>query len=263
MIIDYIAYLGVGAVAGVLAGLLGIGGGLVIVPVLVFLFRHQGMDDSIVMHLAIGSSLSTIVVTSLGSIRAHHGRGSVIWPVVASLTPGIVAGALLGAAVAELLETLWLQRVFGVFVLSVAVQLLTSPAIVPHRNLPGVPGMLSAGGIIGTVSSLVGIGGGTLTVPFLTWHRIAMVKAVGTSSACGLPIALAGTIGFLVSGWGNPALPQAATGYLFWPAIIGIVLTSFLMTSVGAALAHRLPVTTLKRVFALFLIVVGIRLLVG
>lgn len=263
MIVDYIAYLGVGAVAGVMAGLLGIGGGLVIVPVLVFLFRHQGMDESIVMHLAIGSSLATIVVTSIGSIRAHHGRGAVNWAVVKSLTPGIVAGALIGALVADMLDTLWLQRIFGFFVISVAIQLLSAKPVIEHRDLPSGSGMFAAGGVIGGISSLVGIGGGSLTVPFLVWHRVPMVGAVGTSSACGLPIAIAGALGFFVTGFGHSALPPGATGYLYWPAIFGIVVTSFFLTSVGAMLAHRLPVKTLKRVFALFLFVVGVRLLLG
>lgn len=257
------AYLVTGVVAGVMAGLLGVGGGLVIVPVLVWLFRKLGMDESIVMHLAVGTSLATIVMTSISSVRSHHRRGAVRWPLFWQLTPGIVAGALLGAVVAEQLETLWLQRVFGVFAILVSFQMVFSSRVEPHRQLPGKAGMTVAGGLIGTISSVVGIGGGSMTVPFLSWNNIPMVNAVATSSACGLPIAIAGATGFLVAGWGNAALPAWSSGYLYWPAAAGIIMTSVLMAPVGARLAHQLPVKTLKKIFAALLFVIGIRLLVG
>lgn len=246
-----------------MAGLLGVGGGLVIVPVLVWLFRKLGMDESVVMHLAVGTSLATIVMTSISSVRSHHKRGAVLWALFRQLTPGIVVGALLGAAIAEQLDTLWLQRVFGIFAILVSFQMAFSSKVQPHRQLPGRAGMSAAGGVIGSISSVVGIGGGSMTVPFLSWNNVPMVNAVATSSACGLPIAVAGALGFLISGWGNAALPAGSSGYLYWPAIGGIVVTSFLLAPLGASLAHQLPVKTLKKIFAALLFVIGIRLLVG
>lgn len=258
---EWLGYLGVGAVAGVLAGLLGVGGGLVIVPVLLWLFTAQGFDGSIVLHLAIGTSLGTIIATSVSSIRAHHRRGAVRWPLVVRLAPGIVLGALAGAWLADQISTLWLQRVFAVFVITVGVQMLANPRVTGHRDRPGAVGMGLAGTVIGAVSALVGIGGGTLTVPFLMWHRVPAVNAVATSSACGLPIAIAGAFGFVVMGWMEAALPSAATGYLYWPALAGIAAASVVTAPLGAWLAHRLPVPVLKRLFALLLLGVGVRLL--
>jgi uncharacterized membrane protein YfcA len=255
------AYVLTGAVAGVMGGMLGIGGGLVIVPVLVWLFRQQGMDESVVMHLAVGSSLATIVVTSIGAVQAHHRRGAVLWAEARVLVPGILLGALGGALVAEQLPTMWLQRLFALFVISVGLRMMVQGS--PKRQLQGggAATNLLAGGIIGAVSALVGIGGGSLTVPWLSWKGIPMVNAVATSSACGLPIALAGALGFAFTGWGKEALPPLASGYLYWPAIAGIVISSYLLAPLGARLAHGLPVIVLRRVFALLLLLIGFRLL--
>ena len=258
---EWIGYLGVGAIGGILAGLLGVGGGLVIVPVLLWLFTVQGFDSAVVLHLAIGTSLGTIIATSVSSVRAHHRRGAVRWALVARLAPGIVVGALAGAWLADQFSTLWLQRVFALFVISVGVQMLGNPKVTGHRDPPGAAGMGVAGTVIGVVSALGGIGGGTLTVPFLIWHRVPAVNAVATSSACGLPIAIAGALGFLVTGWGEAALPPAATGYIYWPALLGIAATSVITAPLGAWLAHRLPVPVLKRLFAALLLGVGSKLL--
>ncbi len=257
------AYLLVGSGAGVLAGLLGVGGGVVIVPVLVWVFRHNGFDDSLLMQLAVGTSLGTIVVTSLSSIRAHQRRNAILWPVVLRLAPGIVAGAWLGAVIAGALPSPVLQRVFAVFIILIGLQMASGRQPMGGGRLPGAAGMLGAGGVIGTVSALVGIGGGSLTVPFLTWAGVQMRNAVATSAACGLPIALAGTLGFVVEGWHNPVLPAGSTGYLYWPALLGVVSASFLTAPIGARLAHSLPVKALKRVFALLLLVLGVRMLTG
>jgi uncharacterized membrane protein YfcA len=256
-------YLAVGAFAGLLAGLFGVGGGLVIVPVLAFVFRAQGVDAAVLMHLAIGTSLATIVFTSLASVHAHHRRGAVLWPVFARLVPGIVLGAWLGAAVADALPGMALRRVFGIFELVVAAQLALDLRPAPHRGLPGPFGTAIAGAVIGAVSAIVGIGGGTLTVPFLTWCNVAMKNAVATSAAAGLPIALAGAIGFLAAGWGEPSRPAGSTGYLYWPALLGIVAASMPMAPFGARLAHSLPGALLKRIFAGFLALLGIAMLTG
>jgi len=256
-------YLVVGAFAGMFAGLLGVGGGLIIVPVLVFIFQSQGMADTVIVHLAIGTSLATIALTSLSSVAAHHRRGAVRWPVFRALTPGIVIGALFGAAVADALPSAGLRGVFGVFELGVALQLVLDRKPEPHRGLPGWVGMTFAGAGIGAVSGIVGIGGGTLTVPFLVWCNVTLRQAVATSAACGFPIAIAGAAGYVLTGWNAPALPAGATGYVYWPAFAGIAVTSVLFAPLGARLAHTLPVPVLRRFFALFLAVLGVKMLWG
>ncbi len=256
-------YLTLGLFAGVMAGLLGVGGGLIIVPALAWIFHHQQVGDAITMHLAIGTSLATIVVTSISSVRAHHRRGAVLWPIFWRLTPGIVVGAWLGAAIADALPSAVLSKVFAVFVLTVAAQMGFGAKPAPHRDLPGTAGMLTAGGVVGAVSAIVGIGGGSLTVPFLTWCNTAIRQAVATSSACGLPIALAGTLGFIVTGLNAAGRPDWSLGYVYGPALVGIALTSMLSAPLGAKLAHTLPTDVLKKVFAVFLTLVGVKMLLG
>ncbi len=258
---ELVFYLLLGGVAGILAGLLGVGGGLVIVPVLAWLFYRADIAQEVVMHLAIGTSLATIVFTAISSIWAHHRRGAVLWAAFLQMTPGIVLGAALGAAVADKLPSETLQGIFGVFELVVALQMGLNIQPDPHRTLPGRWGMSGAGSLIGMVSAVVGIGGGTMTVPFLQWCNVPMRQAVATSAACGLPIAAAGAVGFVIAGWGTPALPAWSSGYLYWPAFAGIVVASMLFAPVGARLAHRLPAASLKRFFALFLAFLGLRML--
>ena len=254
-------YLAVGAFAGTLAGLFGVGGGLVIVPVLVFIFKGQGISEAVIMHLAVGTSLATIVFTAISSVRAHHKRGAVRWDVVQRLTPGIVVGALLGTVIADAMPAAVLRIFFAVFELTVAGLLWWNHQPAAHRGLPGTLGMSAAGGVIGAVSSIVGIGGGTLTVPFLTWCKVHLRQAIATSSACGLPIAVAGALGFLIMGWNEAQLPAWTTGYIYWPAFAGIGIASVLFAPLGAKLAHALPVDTLRKFFALFLAALGVRIL--
>ena len=256
-------FLALGAFAGVMAGLLGVGGGLIIVPVLAWILRGQHINDAIIMHLAIGTSLATIVVTSISSVRAHHQRGAVLWPVVWQLTPGIVIGAWLGAAVADALPSAALSRIFALFVLAVAAQMAFGAKPAPHRGLPGAVGMTVTGGVIGVVSAIVGIGGGSLTVPFLTWCNTAMRQAVATSAACGLPIALAGAIGFIVTGLNAADRPAWSLGYVYGPALAGVAFASMLLAPLGAKLAHTLPTEILKKIFAVFLTLVGTKMLLG
>ncbi|GAB6040645.1 sulfite exporter TauE/SafE family protein [Endothiovibrio diazotrophicus] len=255
---DLLIYLPVGAVVGVIAGMLGVGGGLLIVPVLVWLFTRQGMAPEVVTHVAVGTSLATIVITSIASIRAHHKRGAVAWPTFGALTPGIVSGAFVGAWLAHRLPSGDLGTLFGVFELSVATQMGLALRPRPHRTLPGPAGLAAAGGVIGTLSAIVGVGGGTLTVPFLSWCNVEMRRAVATSAACGLPIAIAGAAGFVINGWGAAGLPDWSSGYLYWPAFAGIVAASALTAPAGAWLAHTLPTDLLKRLFALFLLGLGL-----
>ena len=260
-------YLVLGACTGVLAGLFGVGGGLVMVPVMVYLFQADGMPASVVVHMAIGTSLATIMLTSVSSVYAHYRHGAVLWSVWLRLIPGVLMGALLGAAIADVLSSQGLRRVFGVFELLIGAHMayMRTPLSRTHHaaaepSLPGPLGMGLAGTVIGSVSAIIGIGGGTLTVPFLVWCNIPLRKAVATSAACGLPIAIAGTIGFIITGWHTTTIPYSS-GYVYWPAFASIGIASMLFAPVGARLAHTLPVPVLRRMFALLLLGLGVRML--
>jgi uncharacterized membrane protein YfcA len=255
-------YLLVGVVAGVLAGLFGIGGGLIIVPALNLTFRLQGVGDENLMHLALGTSLATIFGTALSSVLAHHRRGAIQWKVARRLMPGIVIGTLIGAMAAHQIPSPFLQRGFGLFEIAIALQMLLAKGTKPHRNLPGNLVMTTAGGSIGFMSALAGIGGGTLTVPFLVWHSLAMRHAVAISSACGLPIAIAGTLGYLWAGWHQPDLPEFSTGYVYWPAVLGISVTTLAFAPLGARLAHQLAEQRARRLFALLMASIGLNMLI-
>ena len=257
---DILILLSMGGLAGMLAGLLGIGGGVIIVPVLALVFAHQGVHTDVIMHVAIGTSLGTIVITSLSSIRAHQRRGGIDWRVFRTITPGIIVGGMLGAVIARQLGGDTLRVTFAVFMLLVAAQMALGNAAPPHRTLPGTAGMLVAGGLIGTVSTLMGVGGGSMSVPFLTWCNMQVRKAVATSAAIGLPIAVTGALSYMVSGWDSAHLPPWSIGFINVPAFIGIVVASTLFAPLGAALAHRIPPLLLKRLFAAFLLVLGIRM---
>jgi uncharacterized membrane protein YfcA len=262
--LEIVSLLVLGVFAGVLAGLLGVGGGLIIVPVLVWLFHsHPDIAPVSIMHLALGTSSATIMITAISSIISHHRRGAILWPVALQLSPGIVLGALSGAAVAHLLSSDTLRVVFGIFVLLIAIQMGFGAQPAPHRQLPRWEGMSLVGVIIGLISALVGIGGGSLTVPFLAWCNVAMRNAVATSAACGFPIAVSSTVGFIIMGWQVDGLPAGSTGYVYWPAFIAIVPMTLLFAPLGAKLAHSIPVNTLKRFFALFLAAVAIKMLLS
>ncbi len=256
-------YLLAGAVAGLIGGLFGLGGGVVMVPVLLLVFAAQGLPEAVIMHMAVGSSLAVIVLTSLSSVRAHHQLGGVLWPAFRRMVGGIAVGAFLGAWVADSLSSAALQNVFAVFILAVATKMALGLSPPAAGRLPGTPGLNAAGGVIGLLSALVGIGGGTLSVPFFTWAGTTMRQAVATSAACGLPIAVAGAAGFMVTGWGRAELPELATGYVYWPAVGGLALASVFVAPLGAKLAHRLPGDLLRRLFAALLVLVALRLLFG
>ncbi|MDO9189158.1 MAG: sulfite exporter TauE/SafE family protein [Sulfurimicrobium sp.] len=259
----WLFYLLTGIVAGFLAGLLGVGGGLVIVPVLTFIFTAQHFPASHILHLALGTSLASILFTSVSSLRAHHAHGAVNWQLVRGVTPGILAGTFLGTVLAAQLSSNFLKGFFVMFVYYVATQMLLNIKPKPTRQLPGWGGLFGAGSIIGGVSSLVGIGGGTLSVPFMTWCNIKMHQAIGTSAAIGFPIALAGAVGYIVNGLGTAGLPEYHLGFVYLPALAGLVLASVLTAPLGARLAHRLPVPQLKKIFAALLYVLGTRMLVS
>jgi uncharacterized membrane protein YfcA len=256
-------YLAVGAVAGVLAGLLGIGGGLVIVPMLVFCMELQNLPQELIMHLALGTSMASIMFTSVSSFMAHHRRGAVEWSVVRRIVAGILVGTLLGAWVAAQMSTGALKIFFVIFLYYVCYQMLSGKKPKPSRVMPGAAGMFGAGNVIGVVSSLVGIGGGTLSVPFMVWHNIPIHKAIGTSAAIGFPIAVAGTVGYIMNGWGVETLPPYSLGYVSLVALVSIAVMSVITAPLGVRLAHSLPVDKLKRVFALILFLVGTKMLIS
>ena len=256
----WLMYVSLGAFAGILAGLLGVGGGLVIVPVLTFIFTAQHLPDAHILHLALGTSLASIMFTSVSSLRAHHQRGAVDWIVVRRISLGIVVGTFGGSWVAAQLSTRFLKAFFVVFLYYVATQMLLNIKPKPHRQLPGLTAMFGVGGVIGGVSSLVGIGGGSLSVPFLTWCNVAIHRAIGTSAAIGFPIAVAGAVGYVVNGL-SAQLPLYSLGFVYLPALAGIAAASIVTAPIGAKLAHSLPVDKLKKIFALLLIVMGTKLL--
>jgi hypothetical protein len=260
---ELLTYLLTGAIAGLMAGLLGIGGGLVIVPALVWLFAQYGFVSETLMHYAVGTSLAVIVPTSLSSLLAHQRLGSVNWPVARWMIPGVLLGALFSAWLAKQISSVHLSQFFGVFMLLVAAKFIIGVNPGPGRALPGAPGLGVAGGVIGLVSALLGIGGGSLSVPFLLWCGENIRVAVGTAATLGFPVAVAGTAGFIVNGLGSPDQPGFNSGFVYWPAVAGIVLASVPLAPFGARLAHHLPQKTLQRVFALLLIVIGLKMVLG
>ena len=261
----WLLYLGTGAFAGVLAGLLGVGGGLVIVPILNFVFQLQNLPAAYIQHLALGTSLASIMFTSVSSLRAHHQRGAVVWPIVRAITPGILVGTFLGSKVAALLSTRFLTGFFVVFLYYVAAQMLLNIKPKASRQVPGNLGMFGAGSVIGGVSALVGIGGGTLSVPFMTWCNVALHTCIGTSAAIGFPIAVAGAAGFYVNGLSAslPGLAEGYAGFIYLPALAGVAAASVLTAPLGAKLAHSLPVGKLKKIFACLLLIMGTKMLWG
>jgi len=263
MLTILLIYLGLGSVVGILAGLLGVGGGLIIVPMVVFTLTWQGAPSQFLMHLALGTSLASIIFTSVSSFWAHHKRGAVHWEVVRRIVPGILVGTFLGSCLASRLSTNLLKGVFVVFLYYMAFQMLADLKPKPTRGLPGPLGMFGVGNGIGAVSSLVGIGGGSLSVPFMVWCNLTVHDAIGTSAAIGFPIAIAGTVGYIVNGLNVSGLPAYCLGYVYLPALAGIVAASVFTAPLGVRLAHSLPVGKLKRVFALLLFVMGTKMLIG
>lgn len=263
MILELLPFLAVGLVSGILAGLLGVGGGIVIVPGLAFLLAGGDVPPDRLMHVAVGTSLACIVVTSMSSLYAHHRRGAVQWHIFRMMAPGILFGAVLGALIADDLHSRALATVFGVFLLLVATRMLFGGQPVPGRSLPRALALGAWSTGIGALSSLLGIGGGTMTVPLLTWSNVPLHGAVGTAAAIGLPIALAGTAAFVVTGWNAAGLPVHSTGYVYWPAFLAVAPVSVAAAPFGARLAHALPVHRLRMIFAGFIVLIALRMLLG
>jgi len=233
---EFVLYLLLGACAGVLAGLFGVGGGIIIVPVLVFSFTLQGFEPSVLTHLAVGTSLATIIFTSINAVREHQRKGAVQWSIFVWMTVGILIGAGIGAKTASLIQGPMLQKIIGVFALVVAAQMALDLRPKASRGIPGKPGLSVAGVVIGWASAIFGIGGGSLPGPFLPWRSLPMQQAVAPSSACGLPIALASALSFMLLGWDDSHLPPHSLGYVYLPALLGIALTSMFFARYGARL---------------------------
>ena len=243
--------LALGITAGFLAGLLGIGGGMIMVPFITFIMGSRGVAPELSVKMAIATSMATIIFTSVSSVRAHHKRGAVRWDVVKRLAPGIVIGsAIASLGVFSLLKGSWLALFFSLFVGFSATQMLLDRKPQPTRTMPGTAGQLGAGGVIGFLSGLVGAGGGFVSVPFMTWCNVPIHNAVATSAALGFPIALANVIGYVLGGQSVADLPAGSLGYVWLPALGVIATCSVLTAPLGAKAAHNLPVKKLKRVFA-------------
>lgn len=256
---ELITYLLIGAIAGFTAGLFGVGGGLIIVPILFIVFSQAGYDASVIMHMAVGTSLATIIVTSMSSVMAHHKKGAVLWQVVKNLAPGLVIGAFFGAGIADYLSGQGLQLVIGVFALWMGIRMFrgAKAQIDNTKQLPPRSAQMLAGGGIGVASAIFGIGGGSLTVPYLNKYGVVMQKAVATSAACGLPIAIAGALGFMWFGAKNAVTTPNTLGYVHIYAFIGISVMSFITAKIGAKVAHKLSPSMLKKCFAGLLSCVG------
>lgn len=256
---EWLSYAGAGTIAGLVAGLFGVGGGLVIVPILLMVFSWQHMSPDVAIHVAIGTSLMTITITSLSSISAHHRYGNTDWATVKLLAPGLILGSLAGAVIASSLSSAWLQNVFAVFALLMAIRLwLPKPTVISDR-LMGRKALSSYGVGAGVVSAMVGIGGGSLVVPYLVMAGQQVQRAVGTAAACGFPIAFSGVIGFMLMGTQVHHISAPwQTGFVHWQAFAGIIVTSVFMAPLGAKLAQHLPSRHLSQLFSLLLFTIGL-----
>ncbi len=259
----WIAYLAVGAAVGFLAGLLGIGGGAIIVPMLVWVYAAQGFPSAHVLHIALGTSLATIFFTSLASTRAHHQRGAVDWKVARAMAPGILAGSFGAAVTASYLPTRPLAMVFTALAFYAAASILFDIRPARTRDLPGPAGIFAAGAVIGIASSLLAAGGAFLTIPFLVWCNMPVRRAIGTAAANGFPIALAGGLGYIIQGMRVEGLPAGSLGFVYLPAFALIVVTSMLLAPIGTRMAYVLPLKQLRILLGLVLLGLAVRTLVS
>jgi uncharacterized membrane protein YfcA len=257
----WLAYLAIGSVVGFFAGLLGIGGGMVMVPMLAWAFTAQGLAAEHIVHLALGTSMATIMFTSVSSMRAHHAHDAVDWKVARGMAPGILTGSFLAALAAGLIPTRPLAVMFTMLVFYAATQILFDLRPKRSRELPGPTGVFAAGAGIGAISSLLAAGGAFMCIPFLVWCSVPVRRAIGTAAAVGLPIAVAGTAGYVLQGLRVAGLPAGTLGYVYLPALALVVITSMLAAPIGARVAHRVPVKRLRIVFAAVLYALAARML--
>jgi uncharacterized membrane protein YfcA len=256
------AYLALGAFIGFFSGLLGIGGGSAMVPVLALIFSAKGFPPGQVVHLALGTAITTIIFTSASSVRSHQQRKAVNWGIVLRLMPGVIAGTFGGALLAGHLDARVLTVAFTLLIYYLGTQMLLDRNPAAMRSLPGPAALSAAGGIIGFIGSLTGTAGASLTVPYLVRRSLGVHEAIGTAAAVGWPLAAAGTLGYIAGAAGTPGLPEWSAGFVYLPALAWIVVASMAMAPVGARVAHRTPGRTLKRVFAVVLFVLATNMLV-
>lgn len=257
----WIPYAICGIFAGMLAGLLGIGGGLIVVPFLIIFLPTIGVNPAHVMKIAIGTSLAVIAITATASVTTHHRHQAVLWPLFSQLLPGIILGAILGTTFAIYLPGTVLQRLFGIFVIVTAYLMASNFQTSPSTNLPGPSGLRCVGIILGCISSVLGTAGGIFVVPYLTYHRVPIHHAAATAAACGLPVAITGAISFMIMGSPTQTSLAWSTGYIYWPAFLGIASLTVFVAPIFAKLSHRLPAQKLKKIFALFLLVTAAKML--
>jgi len=256
-----LAYLFLGVLVGFLAGLLGVGGGGVMVPILTALFLAQGIAIDQVVHIALATSMASIILTSLSSMRAHHSRGAVRWDIVRLMAPGVILGTFSATFLAALSSATGLAIFFTLFMGYTALQMFLNKQPKPSSAIRSNSELFVAGGGIGAISAVVSIGGGSLTVPYLSWRNINIKTAIGTSAAMGIPISIAGTLGYIVNGWNSSSDLGYSLGFVYLPAVGLISMMSILFAPIGAKLAHKLPVTVIKKIFAMLLLVLAVKML--
>jgi len=257
----FLVFLILGAAAGFLSGLFGIGGGIIIVPVLVYSFTLSHFPEPLIMQMALGTSLSVILIISFNAALAHNKIGNLQWPVLKKLVPGLLLGSFVGGTAAHYLPTETLKIAFAVFMFFIALRMWFEFKPKASGSLPATPFMLAISTVIGSISALFGIGGGSLVVPFLTWCQLPARQAVGTASATGVAVAITGSASFLISGYKVENLPEWSLGYIYLPAFVGIVITSTPFVRLGARLASSLPPKILKRSFAILLLLVALKMI--
>jgi len=258
-----LSFLLLGIFVGFIAGLLGVGGGGILVPILTSLFLLQGVPVNKVVHLALGTSMACIIITSFSSLRAHHKKGAVIWKIVKMMSLGVIIGTFISTFISSYLNSFYLAIFFSLFMGLMAINMLKHKKSYPSKhNLEDGSIFISSTGI-GGISALVSIGGGSLTVPYLVTHNIDVKKAIGTSAAIGLPISLAGTLGYLINGWSNEIIINYSIGFVYFPAVFLISITSFFTAPYGVKASHYLPVKVLKKLFAFLLILLSLKMLLS
>lgn len=257
------AYLALGAFVGFFAGLLGIGGGAAMVPVLAFIYAAKGFESNQVLHLALGTSMATILFTSVSSVRAHHQHKAVDWTAVKRMAPGVIAGTFGGALLASVLDLRLLSVVFTLLIYYISSQMFfgkkPQPGVAPMAGLS----LHLPSALIGLISSLTATGGAALVIAYLVKRGAVIHRAIGTAAAIGWPLAAAGTAGYVITGWNQPELPPHSIGYVYWPALAGIVIASVSLAPLGARLAHRTPGTVLKKIFAALLFLLATKMLLN
>lgn len=264
MLTFFIIYLLCGAGIGFLAGLFGIGGGILVIPVLLTLFSLQHMPEPVAMHMAIGTSLATIIIASASSVFAYYRKGDILFPLVKQCAPGSIIGSMLGVFIANHIHSIYLERVFSVILLFVAFHLFFRTEPLDTSTLPTPNGkmLFFAAIVFGILGGMLGIGGGIFIIPFFQWCGFSIRHSIATAAACILPVAIVGTLGYMIFGTQLNGLPPFSTGYIYWPAFLGISLTSVFTARLGVRVSHTISTTLLKKLFALFLIIIALKMLI-